>query len=83
LKLTKASEFTIERLKQLVNDDAFWNKYLDHVIVDEKDKPDEFLKSFLRATTTFSNKELYQDRSTEQAWRTFDNKFLAIGAVLK
>jgi len=44
---------------------------------------DHFLHHFLRATTTFSNEELHSDRSTEQSWRTFDNKFMAIGAILK
>jgi len=43
----------------------------------------EFLHKFLQVTTTFSNEELHADRSSEQSWRTFDNKFLAIGAVLK
>jgi len=61
-----------------VQDDAFLERWLNDV----KDN-EHFRKHFIRATTTFSNAELHADRSTEQTWRTFDNKFMAIGAVLK
>jgi len=49
----------------------------------EEEEHPVFLKKFLQKVTTFSNSELNEERTSKQAWNTFDNKFRSTGQILK